>query len=77
MNQDCEGYAFEVDGIPYWRCLKDGTIIRAVEQHILRCPHCGRFRADREPVLVEVRTLQRIRFPNRAEWGWFEIPSEQ
>lgn len=75
MNQNCEGDAFEVEGTPYWRCLKDGTILRGVDMHILRCPHCGRYRRNFSPVEVEVRTVQSVRITSQPQWGWLELPS--
>jgi len=74
MNKQCRGSRFVVDGIPYYHCLADSTVVRWEEVLRMICPNC------RRPIVAakasaEIRTVRQVRLVGTT--GWFDFPWER
>ena len=65
-NRDCEGDFFAADGVRYYRCMWDGTVLVAPEPGS-QCPNCKRDIAGQDHGRLETHTRRFVILP---EAGW-------
>ncbi len=65
-NRDCEGDFFLADGVRYYRCMWDSTVLVAPEPGS-QCPNCKRDIAGQDHGRLETHTRRFVVLP---ETGW-------